>query len=330
MIKLGTITAAGPLMLAPIAGFFDSPYRRIARRHGAGLTVTELVSAEGIVRMNRKTADLLRFHPEERPLAIQIFGNRPDLMAEAAAVVEGLGPDFIDINMGCPARRICNSGSGAALLLDPDMAHSIAEAVVKRVKLPVTAKIRIGWDDEHRGYRDIVRTLEDAGVAAIFVHGRTRAQQYSGTADWGAIAEIAAAANVPVVGNGDIRTHAEALERLSSSGCAAVMIGRGAIGNPWIFSGHVPTLAEVVAQIKEHLDVMIECYGDKGIVLMRKHIVRYIHAFRGAKHVRRDLVVSEDREEIHRILDSMAEGGFDVSQDDAPPEPLPPLEPVEE
>lgn len=326
MINLGTITAAGPIMLAPIAGFFDSPCRRIARRHGAGLTVTELVSAEGIVRMNRKTADLLRFDPEERPLAIQIFGNRPDLMAEAAGIVEGLGPDFIDINMGCPARRICNSGSGAALLLDPDMAHSIAAAMVQRVKLPVTAKIRVGWDDERRGYRDIVKALEDAGVAAIFVHGRTRAQQYAGTADWDVIAEIAAMARVPVVGNGDIRTHAEALERMASSGCSAVMIGRGAIGNPWIFSGRVPTLAEVVAQIKEHLDVMIDFYGERGIMLMRKHVVRYIHAFRGARHVRRDLVVSEDRGEIHRILDSLVGSHADLPDDGALPEPLPPLD----
>jgi tRNA-dihydrouridine synthase B len=328
MINLGTITAAGPLMLAPIAGFFDSSFRRIARRHGAGLTVTELVSAEGIVRMNRKTADLLRFHPEERPLAVQVFGNRPDLMAEAAAVVEGLGPDFIDINMGCPARRICNSGSGAALLLDPEMAHSIAAAMVKRVKLPVTAKIRIGWDDVRRGYRDVVKALEDAGVAAIFVHGRTRAQQYAGTADWDVIAEIAAMARVPVVGNGDIRTHAEALERMAASGCAAVMIGRGAIGNPWIFSGRVPSLAEVVAQIKEHLDVMIDFYGERGIVLMRKHIVRYIHAFRGAKHVRRDLVVSEDRGEIHRILDLLVESHGDLPRDESVS--MPPVDPLAE
>ena len=317
MIHLGPITAAGPLMLAPIAGFFDSPYRRIARRHGAGLVVTELVSAEGIVRMNRKTAELLRFHPEERPVAIQVFGNRPDLMAEAAAIVEGLGPDFIDVNMGCPARRICNAGSGAALLLDPVMMHDIADAMVRRVKLPVTAKIRIGWDDERRWYRDGVRALEDAGVSAIFVHGRTRAQQYAGRADWDAIAEIAAMARVPVVGNGDIRSRGEALERMAASGCPAVMIGRGAIGNPWIFSGRVPSFAEVVEQIKEHLDVMLDFYGDRGIVLMRKHIVRYIHAFRGAKHVRRDLVMSEDRAEIHRILDDLVGSHPDLPRDEA-------------
>jgi tRNA-dihydrouridine synthase B len=306
MIQLGRIIAAGPLMLAPIAGFTDSPYRRIARRHGAGLTVTELVSAEGIVRMNRKTADLLRFHDEERPIAIQIFGNRPDVMADAAAVVEGMGPDIIDINMGCPARRICNAGSGAALLLDPDKMFAIASGIVKRVRLPVTAKIRIGWDHETLTYREAVKALEDAGVSCIFVHGRTRAQQYGGRADWDVIREIVGLTSLPVVGNGDITTHGEALARMESSGCRGVMIGRGALGNPWIFSGEVPGTAEVIARIKEHLDLMIEYCGERGIILMRKHFVRYIHAFPGARVVRKELVRAATRDEVYRILDSIA------------------------
>lgn len=292
-------------MLAPIAGFTDSPYRRIALRHGAGLAVTELVSAEGIVRMNRKTAELLRFHEEERPIAIQIFGNRPEVMADAAAVVEGLGPDLIDINMGCPARRICNAGSGAALLLEPKKMFAIASAITARVRLPVTAKIRIGWDHENLTYRDAVKALEEAGVACIFVHGRTRAQQYGGAADWDVIREIVGRASVPVVGNGDITTHGEALDRMEQSGCRAVMIGRGALGNPWIFSGEAPAIAEVVALVKEHLDLMIEFCGERGIILMRKHFVRYIHAFPGARTLRKELVTAATREEIHRILDSI-------------------------
>jgi nifR3 family TIM-barrel protein len=305
MINLGNITAAGRLMLAPVAGFTDSPYRRIARRYGAGLVVTELISAEGIVRANRKTMDLLSFSEDERPVAIQIFGNNPDVMAEAGAIAEGLGPDIIDINMGCPARRICASGSGAALLLEPKKAHDIAEQIVKRVKIPVTAKIRTGWDHNSLNYTDLVKALEDAGVSMIFVHGRTRAQQYGGSADWDVIREIAEMSRVPIVGNGDIRSYEDALKRMEFSGCPAVMIGRGAIGNPWIFSGATPSMASVVAAIKEHLDMMIECYGDRGIILMRKHFVRYIHAFPGAKHIRRDLVVATDRDEIYRILDSL-------------------------
>ena len=292
-------------MLAPIAGFTDSPYRRIARRHGAGLVVTELVSAEGIVRMNRKTRDLLGFSDEERPIAVQIFGNGPDIMADAAAVVEELGPDMIDINMGCPARRVCASGSGAALLLDPNKIRAVTESIVKKVRIPVTAKIRIGWDVDTLTYRDTVRALEDAGVSLIFVHGRTRAQQYGGRADWNVIREIVEMTAVPIVGNGDIRSFTDAHERMAFSGCPAVMIGRGAIGNPWIFSGRTPTSAEVITQIKEHLDMMIDAYGDWGIMLMRKHFVRYIHAFRGAKKIRKEIVVSNDRDEIHEILDSL-------------------------
>ncbi len=305
MIQLGKITLQSPLMLAPIAGFTDSPFRRIALRHGAGLVVTELISAEGIVRKNRKTLDLLAFHEDERPIAIQVFGNRPDLMAEAAAVLEELGPDLIDINLGCPARRICASGSGAALLSDPMKIYDITSAIVKRVDLPITAKIRIGQDNNSLTYRDTVRALVDGGISLIFVHGRTRAQQYSGLADWEAIREIAATSAVPIVGNGDICTHSGALERMAYSGCSAVMIGRGAIGNPWIFSGTPPLPEEIIEGIKEHLDLMIERYGDRGIVLMRKHFVRYIHEFKGAKQIRKQLVEAITRDEIHRILNDI-------------------------
>jgi tRNA-dihydrouridine synthase B len=307
LIDLGGVKAAGRLMLAPIAGYSDSPFRRIARRNGAGLVVTELISAEGIVRGNRKTMDLLAFHEEERPVAIQIFGSNPGLMAEAAAIVEGLAPDVIDINLGCPARRICASGSGAALLLDPKKIFAIADSIVKRVRIPVTAKIRIGWDHDTLTYRDTVRALEDSGISIIFVHGRARAQQYGGSADWDVIREIASESRVPVVGNGDITSYEEALERMNFTGCHAVMIGRGAIGNPWIFSGKSPSMEDVVEQIKEHLDLMIESHGERGIILMRKHLVRYIHAFRGARHLRKDLVVAAHREDVFNILDSVVE-----------------------
>ncbi len=303
MIDIGHVRSASRLMLAPIAGFADSPFRRIARRHGAGLVVTELISAEGIVRRNRKTMELAYFHEEERPIAIQIFGNNPEIMSEAAVVVESLEPDMIDINMGCPARRICASGSGAALLLDPKKINTIASSIVKRVHIPVSAKIRLGWDHSSLSYSDTTRALEDAGVSMIFVHGRTRAQQYGGTADWNIIRDIASRARVPIVGNGDIHSYGDAVEKMEFSGCQAVMIGRGAIGNPWIFSGKQPSIEEVVDQIKGHLDLMIELHGDRGIMLMRKHFVHYIHAFHGARHIRKDLVMAIERDEIHRILD---------------------------
>ena len=312
VIILGNIKLPGPLMLAPIAGFTDSPFRRVARRHGAGLTVTELISAEGIIRHHRKTMELARFHEEERPIAIQLFGNKPDLMAEAAGVVgEILRPDIIDINLGCPARRICNSGSGAALLLVPEKVRAIASAMVQRVEIPVTAKIRIGWDSDSLTYRDIIRALEDGGVSLIFVHGRTRAQQYGGTSDWDIIRELVSISKVPVIGNGDIRTHPDAFERMKFSSCPAVMIGRGAIGNPWIFSGYQPSIRQVVDQINEHLDMMIEYYGERGIVLMRKHIVKYLHAFNGARHARQQVVIAKSKDEVNCILELLVNLGDD-------------------
>lgn len=305
MTRIGTIPVAGPLMLAPIAGFTDSPFRLIARRYGAGLTVTELVSVEGIVRGSRKTHELMEFLEEERPIGIQLFGNEAGLMGAAAEIAGELRPDFIDINMGCPARRVCGSGSGAALLLDPRKVFTVAGEVVRRADQPVTAKIRIGWDATTMTYRDTIRALEDAGVSVVFVHGRTRAQQYGGEADWDIIGEIVRTTALPVVGNGDIRSHEEAHRRMGESGCAGVMIGRGAIGNPWIFSGKAPALSEVVDLIKEHLDMMMRLHGDRGVILMRKHLVRYIHEFRGARHVRKDLMEAPDRESVHRILDSL-------------------------
>jgi nifR3 family TIM-barrel protein len=301
--SLNGIELAGRLLLAPIAGYTDSPYRRIAARHGAGLTVTELISAEGIVRKNRNTTRLLEFHDGERPLAIQIFGKSAGVMAGAASIVEELGPDVIDINLGCPAPKVCGSGSGAALLLDPVSIREIVSAVVSAVSLPVTAKIRLGWDDKSRNYMDVVKAIEDSGARAVIVHGRTRAQKYGGLADWDAIREIRENCSLPVIGNGDISGHDEALARMESSGCQAVMIGRGALGNPWIFSGKTPSHGEIVSLIKEHLDMMLDFYGGKGIILFRKHMVKYIRDMRNASALRGLLMAAATRDEIISILD---------------------------
>ncbi|HPQ53524.1 MAG TPA: tRNA-dihydrouridine synthase family protein, partial [Spirochaetota bacterium] len=179
-MKIGSVELADRLFLAPLAGLTDSPFRRIARQHGASLVFTELISVEGIVRDNRKTMELLKFCEDERPLGMQIFGSNPVRMGEAAKIVTEQGPDLIDINMGCCVQKVCSSGSGAALLRDPIQVNAVAQAVVKNTHLPVTAKIRLGWDDDSRNYRDVVKSLEDAGVSMISVHGRTRAQKYTG------------------------------------------------------------------------------------------------------------------------------------------------------
>lgn len=318
MMSFCGIDVPGPVMLAPIAGYTDSPYRRIARRFGAGLTVTELISADGIVRGGAKTREFLRFGEGERPIAIQLFGHDPAVMGEAAAIVTALRPDVIDINMGCPARKVCNSGSGAALILDPDLVHAITVSVVRNTSLPVSAKIRIGWDAGRITWPAVLPALEDAGVRFIAVHGRTRAQGYSGRADWDTITAIRAAARVPVIGNGDITSFDEARARMAESGCPAVMVGRGAIGNPWIFSGAVPSLDERLAVMLEHLDLMVAEHGSRGIILMRKHLVQYIHGLRGARRLRQELVRAVARDEVAAILEGFsrvaAAGDLDDSE----------------
>lgn len=308
MLNISNLFSGSGIVMAPIAGFTDSPFRRIARRHGASLVFTELVSAEGIVRKGRKTLELLDFTEEERPIGIQIFGKDPDVMAEAAGIIEKLHPDLIDINLGCCAPKVCASGSGSALLRKPDLIEAIVSAVKQSVNLPVSAKIRTGWDENNLNYMETVKILENCGIAFISVHGRTRAQKYNGLADWNVISEIAGKSRVPIIGNGDISTFDEAHSRLKSSGCSAVMIGRGAIGNPWIFNGHIPDTTEIINQIKCHIDMMLEQYGDYGLTLMRKHIVKYIHGIKNASKIRAKLITLSDYNEIISVLDSLAPG----------------------
>jgi len=268
-------------------------------------TMTELISSEGIVRNDRKTKELMSFSDDERPLAIQIFGNKPDIMGAAAAKAALLRPEIIDINMGCPAKKVCASGNGASLLKDPDLIFNITERVVKSVSIPVTAKIRTGWDNDSLNYLDVIKALEAGGVTFITVHGRTRAQHYSGYANWDIIREICSKSNVPIVGNGDIDSYEKAYEMIKFSGCKAVMIGRGALGNPWIFSGKSPSVDEIIMQIKEHIDLMIDDCGEKAILMMRKHIVKYIHGIKNAARVRREIVTAKNRDELFKILDTM-------------------------
>ena len=296
-MQIGDLKIESGLVLAPMAGYTDSPYRRIARRHGAGLVFTELISAEGIVR-NNKTVDLLGFNDEERPIGIQIFGNDPDVMAEAASILEKLKPDLIDINAGCSARRVLRSGSGAALLDEPEKLGLIVEKIVNKVSIPVSAKIRIGLDESNKNYQEIVSILEKSGISMISVHGRTRAQAFRGDSDWLIIKEIKRISGIPVIGNGDIISFEEAEVRLKFSECDAVMIGRGAVGNPWIFNGREPDREELLEQIREHLEMMTSFYGDKGIILMRKHLVKYIRNIRNSAKIRALLVNSESAEEI--------------------------------
>ncbi len=307
MLKIKNLQIENPIVLAPIAGYTDSPFRKICRAKGCGLTVSELISADGIVRKNEKTMEMLKFTEEERPFSLQIFGKERDTMAEAARIVEEYNPDLIDINLGCPARKVCNSGSGAALARNPKLVEEITLAITKRCSIPITAKIRLGWDDSEKNYMDILHALENGGISMIAVHGRTRSQMYSGRADWEAIGEIKSSTKLPILGNGDIVSHEMALARMKEFGVEGVMIGRGAMGNPWIFSGELPSLNEIREMISHHIDLMVEQYGDYGIKLMRKHIASYIHGFPNSARVRQEVMHYSSKKEVMACLEKLQE-----------------------
>jgi len=317
-MRIGEIAIEGPFVLAPLAGITDGPMRRLCRRMGASMVWTEMASSEGIVRDGEKTLDLLRFRPEERPIALQIFGSRPETMAAAAARIEALSPDAIDLNAGCPARKVVRSGAGSALMRDTVLLAEIAAAVVEAVAVPVTAKIRSGWDDDSINAPDVARALEDAGVEAVAVHPRTRAQGFAGSADWSVIRAVKDEVGIPVLGSGDIRTPADALAMLTLTSCDAAMIGRAAMGNPWIFrrsnelhagrpEPDEPVLAERLRIAAEHLDLMVEEKGERrGVFEMRKHLVAYLRGFPGASRLRAELV----RIEGHAAVRARLEGGL--------------------
>ena len=301
-MNIGNIELSAPLALAPMAGITDLPFRLICRRLGCGLTVSEMVSAKGLLYNNVKTTEMLRIDAGERPTAIQLFGSVPAELAEAARLVEASVADIIDFNMGCPVPKIVNNGEGSALMKNPQLAHDILAAMVQAVKIPVTVKFRAGWDDAHRNAVEIAKAAEAAGVSAVAVHGRTRQQFYEGKADWQIIADVKKAVKVPIFGNGDIFTVADGLRMREETGCDGLMIGRGADGNPWLFRElaaalrkeelpATPTLEERLAQAAEHLAMLIAYKGEHiSVKEMRRHISAYLkglpHAaeFRGRFH----------------------------------------------
>ena len=301
-MRIGNVVCETPFVLAPLAGLTDSPMRMICRRRGASMVWTEMVSAEGLVREGGKSFELLAFSEEERPIAFQIFGARPEAMAGAAASVATLGPDVIDINVGCPAKKVVRGGAGSALMREPGLLAEIASAVVEAAGRPVTAKIRSGWDDDSRNAVEVAGLLEECGVSAVAIHPRSRAQGFKGSADWSLIGEVAGAVSIPVIGSGDVRTVDDALRMLDTTSCDGVMIGRGAVGNPWLFgdadtqlkTGRTPasrTLAETLSVAIEQLGLMVEAKGERrGVLEMRKHLVAYLRGFHGASHLRAELV----------------------------------------
>lgn len=313
-MQIGEIKLAAPLALAPMAGITDLPFRLICRRLGCGMTVSEMVSAKGLLYKNVKTTEMLRIDDGERPTAIQLFGSVPEELAEAARMVEASGADMIDFNMGCPVPKIVNNGEGSALMKQPQLAHDILAAMVKAVTIPVTVKFRAGWDDSSRNAVEIAKAVEAAGVSAVAVHGRTRQQFYEGKADWGIIAEVKQAVKVPVFGNGDIFTVEDGLRMLAETGVDGLMIGRGADGNPWIFRElaavlrgeerpAAPSLQERLAQAAEHLDMLIDYKGEHiSVKEMRRHISAYLKGLPHAAEFRGRFHKVDTREQFMELL----------------------------
>ena len=234
-LKIGNVEMQNPLVLAPMAGVTDLPFRVLCKEQGAGLICMEMVSAKAILYKNKNTEDLMTIHPGEHPVSLQLFGSDPEILAQIAAQIEERPFDILDFNMGCPVPKVVNNGEGSALMKDPALVRKIVTGMVKAVKKPVTVKIRKGFNEESANAVEIAKILEDCGVAAIAVHGRTRAQFYSGKADWDIIRQVKEAVSIPVIGNGDVVDAASAEALVEQTGCDGIMIGRGAEGNPWIF-----------------------------------------------------------------------------------------------
>lgn len=312
---VGSIRIDPPVVLAPMADVTNGAFRRLARKIGApGLIVTEQISTQAIHYRNERTLRMFDWMEEERPLSVQLFGSDPEVMAEAARIVVDRGADIVDINMGCWVPKICKTGSGAALLKDEPTALKVVEAIVRAVPVPVTVKMRAGWDRSQLTSVPLARQFERLGVQALALHARTARQGYTGTADWNWIAEIKAAVTVPVVGNGDVRTPEDARRMMEQTGCDGVMIGRAAIGNPWILRdvGHYlktgeilppPTLAEKAAAALEHVTELARTMGEvRAVIHLRGQLPQYFKGFRGASVAREQLVRASSIAEVERIL----------------------------
>ena len=304
---IGGIPIYGDLILAPMDGYSDLPFRTLCRELGSAMSYTEFINAMDILNGHPYLDRKLAYRPEERPVVYQIFDNDPERMLAAALRLQECLPDIIDVNLGCSAKTVSSRGAGAGLLREPEKIATIFQSLTHALHIPVTAKIRLGWDEASRNYHQVARLLEDNGAAAIAVHGRTKTQGLRGQADWDAIAEIRQAVSIPVIANGDVITVAD-IERIKvHTGCLAVMIGRGAIGNPWIFSRldrDQVTPEAVRMVIRTHLERMLEFYGPQhGLIWFRKHIVRYLRPYALSTEMYQKLVTTERVDEFLSLID---------------------------
>ncbi len=309
-MKLGPYQFATPYILAPMAGVSQMPFRRIVLELGASWAPTELISAEGLFRMSPRTVRYLRHDPKvEQPFCVQLFGGDPERMAQAGVAARDLGARIIDINMGCPVPKVTRNGAGSALMGDPARAALIVQKVREATGLPVTAKIRSGWDSSRVNAVDVARALEQAGAAALAIHPRTRAQAYSGKADWSVIAQVKKTIAIPVIGNGDVKSPADARRMFEETGCDAVMVGRAALGNPWIFrqltGGPPPDRAERLALVSRHFEEHLAFFGDPlgGVRAFRKPLLWYARGLRGANQFRTGATLLDDPAQVRSAIE---------------------------
>ncbi len=322
MVRIGNLElGAFPLLLAPMEDVSDPPFRAVCKENGADLMYTEFISADGLIRDAVKSVEKLDIYDYERPIGIQIFGDKIDAMRQAAAIAEEAGPELVDINYGCPVKKVACKGAGAGILLDLPKMQAMTAEIVKQVKLPVTVKTRLGWDDNSIKILEAAKRLQDVGIQALSIHGRTRQQMYKGTANWDYIAEVKnhPDIHIPIFGNGDIDSPEKALEYKNKYGVDGIMIGRAAIGYPWVFreikhflqTGEKlapPTIRERVETAKKHLEFSVDWKGErKGIFEMRRHYTNYFKGIPGIKSHRARLVETDSAAEICDLLDHIAQ-----------------------
>ncbi len=319
-MKIGNLELENNVFLAPMAGVTDLPFRILCKEMGCGLVYSEMVSAKGILYDNKNTTELLDIAVEERPAAVQLFGSDPEILGAMAKKIEHYPIDLIDVNMGCPAPKIVKNGEGSCLMKTPELVGKIVKSLVESQSKPVTIKFRKGFDDDHINAVEIAKIAEANGAAAVAVHGRTREQYYSGKADWDIIKQVKDAVSIPVIGNGDVFTPQDAKNLLEYTGCDAIMVGRGAQGNPWIFqrilhyleTGELlpePTAEERVEKALRHAQMLIDYKGEYiGVREMRKHMAWYMKGMPGAAELRGKLNYAEGMAELEALLKAYLEG----------------------
>ena len=317
-MRAGPVELPGNVLLSPLCGVTDSPFRRIARRNGAAMVFCEMTSSDGLVRKNPKTFELLEYRPEERPIGAQLCGSDPAVMAEAARMCEGLGFDTLDLNYGCPVRKVIAREAGAAMLTDLERLERVTTAVVNAVQLPVTAKIRMGWDQSSTNAPEVAKVLERSGVRWVTVHARSRSEKFTGEAHWEVIAEVKRSTTLPVIGNGDVKTPEDALRMIRETGCDGVMVGRGSFGNPWLFArahrllngedpGPWPTPRERIATAIGHLHDLAVKKGNYAATLMRKHVAWYVRGLYDNSSLCREVNHAATPAEVESLLLSYLE-----------------------